>query len=216
MYAILVSGRPVIMNFDKLSDTQLKFTIPASPPFNHLVVFALPGTLLPPDAAAAVYIQIPPSSDFQFLGALANEKQSAIFKVRGTIAGSTGHGIGAVDEDAMVDEGQSLTSTENITIGISLEPTAQVATALAALKASQAIPTTGLELVRRSPPAAPLVSTKILAQRIIANAFNFLASFSSGAGSNEMVPMKAFQEWWKKFEGKIDRDPSFLERGDGV
>jgi hypothetical protein len=73
-----------------------------------------------------------------------------------------------------------------------------------------------LELVRRSPVTLALpVPTKVLAQRIIANAFNFLASFSSGGPTGrETVPLKSFQEWWKKFEGKIERDPSFLERGD--
>jgi hypothetical protein len=219
MFAVVVSGRPVIMAFDKISDTQLLFTIPASPPFNHLVVFALPGTILPDGAAAAVYCQIPPSNEFKLLGALANDKQSAIFKIRTTSSGNTASGIGAVDEDAMVDEGISSAagaSGGNIILGISLEPAAQVATALANLKASQSTSLTGLEMVRRSPATpAPPVSTKILAQRIIANAFNFLASFSSGgAAGQETVPLKSFQEWWKKFEGKIERDPSFLERGD--
>jgi hypothetical protein len=219
MFAVVVSGRPVIMTFDKISDTQISFTIPASPPFNHLVIFALPGTVLPDGAAAAVYCQIPPANEFKLLGALANDKQSAIFKIRNTPAGNTANGIGAVDEDAMVDEGTPSSagiSTENITLGISLEPAGQIAIALANLKASQSTSLTGLELVRRSPATpAPPVPTKILAQRIIANAFNFLASFSSGgAAGHETVPLKSFQEWWKKFEGKIERDPSFLERGD--
>ncbi|QDS73250.1 hypothetical protein FKW77_004156 [Venturia effusa] len=219
MFAVVVSGRPVIMTFDQVSATQLSFTIPASPPFNHLVIFALPGTVLPDGAAAAVYCQIPPSTEFKLLGALANDKQSAIFKIRNSATSNTANGIGAVDEDAMVDEGTPTAAgapVENIIIGISLEPAVQVATALANLKASQATASTGLELVRRSPDVpAPPVPTKILAQRIIANAFNFLASFSSGGPTgSETVPLKSFQEWWKKFEGKIDRDPSFLERGD--
>lgn len=219
MFAVVVSGRPVIMTFDQVSETQISFTIPASPPFNHLVIFALPGTVLPDGAAAAVYCQIPPSNDFKLLGALANDKQSAIFKIRNTTAGGTANGIGAVDEDAMVDEDAPTAAgkpTENIILGISLEPAAQVATALANLKASQSMPLTGLELVRRSPVTLAVpVSTKVLAQRIIANAFNFLASFSSGGPTGrETVPLKSFQEWWKKFEGKIERDPSFLERED--
>ena len=28
----------------------------------------------------------------------------------------------------------------------------------------------------------------------------------------EVVPLKAFEEWWKKFEGRIRSDPSFFER----
>jgi len=53
------------------------------------------------------------------------------------------------------------------------------------------------------------VGTKVLAQRIIANAFNFLASFGS-----DVIPLKAFEEWWKKFERKVEMDPTFLERND--
>ena len=53
------------------------------------------------------------------------------------------------------------------------------------------------------------MTTKVLAQRIIGDAFNFLASF----GSNE-IPLKAFQNWWMKFEKKVELDPSFLERED--
>ena len=55
--------------------------------------------------------------------------------------------------------------------------------------------------------------TIVLAQRIIKNAFNFLASFSGNvAGGIEVVPLKSFEDWWKKFEGKVKHDPGFLER----
>lgn len=65
---------------------------------------------------------------------------------------------------------------------------------------------TALTLARRPP------TTKVLAQRIIKNAFNFLASFAGGAGGSEMVPLKAFREWWVKFERRVENDPGFLER----
>jgi len=57
-------------------------------------------------------------------------------------------------------------------------------------------------------------TTLVLAQRIIKNAFNFLASFSgtTGAGGVEVVPLRAFEEWWKRFEARISADPGFLER----
>jgi hypothetical protein len=57
-------------------------------------------------------------------------------------------------------------------------------------------------------------STLVLAQRIIKNAFNFLAGFSGTAGQVEVVPLKAFEEWWRKFEGRVRSDPGFLERDD--
>ncbi|PWW77679.1 hypothetical protein C7212DRAFT_342579 [Tuber magnatum] len=59
--------------------------------------------------------------------------------------------------------------------------------------------------------------TVVLARRIIQDAFNFLSSFAaSGAsgvgGGEEMVPLKAFRDWWVKFEKKVELDPGFLER----
>ena len=55
--------------------------------------------------------------------------------------------------------------------------------------------------------------TVVLAQRIIKNAFNFLAGFSGNtAGGVEVVPLKAFEEWWRKFEARVRADPGFLER----
>ncbi|KIV99562.1 uncharacterized protein PV09_08740 [Verruconis gallopava] len=216
MFGVIVSGRPVLTAFEKISDTQIKFSIPSHPPFNHLVVFTLPGASLPVDAAAACYLQIAPSADFKLLGALSNDKQSAIFKIRNTAVGTAMHGIGVVDEDVMTDGGAP-GSNDAITLGISLEPIAQVEANLAAAKAAQGGTTTGQELVRAGTPiAAPrqTINTKLLAQRIIQNAFNFLSSFSSG-GSNDAVPLKSFEEWWKKFEKKIDLDPGFLERETG-
>jgi hypothetical protein len=66
----------------------------------------------------------------------------------------------------------------------------------------------GNELVLRGQNT---VDTKVLAQRIIKNCYDFLTSWGTG----DTVPLKAFQAWWTKFEGKIERDPGFLERGDG-
>ena len=203
MFAVIVSGRPVLGTFRTISPTQVAFSIPASPPFNHLVVFLLPDTVLPPDHAAAVYIQLTPTSEFKLLGALTGAKPSAIYRTR-NVGGVAGFGE-VVDEDAMMD---SDTSGVDITLGISVEPAMQVEEALAALKT----PRTGLEIVKRArTTAGSPVPTKVLASRIIANAFNFLASFGS-----ETIPLRSFQEWWKKFERKIDADPTFLERGDGI
>jgi protein Hikeshi len=215
MFGIIVSGRPVITQSQTVSPTQIAFTIPAQPAFHHIVVFFLPGASLPADQAAAVYIQLPPSSEFKLLGAVANDKQSAIFKVREGVT-QIPNGIGAVDEDAMVDDG-SANANAMITIGISVEPAAQIAQALAAQKAAST--QAGLALVKSTPGQAATAAiagnrapTKVLAKRIIENAYEYLASFTAGSGGNEVVPLKKFQEWWKKFEKKVELDPSFLER----
>jgi hypothetical protein len=81
-FGVIVSGRPVLTDAQVVSPTQVAYQIPSQPSFSHIVVFLLPGTTLPNNTAAAVYAQLPGSTEFKLLGAIANEKPSAIFKVR--------------------------------------------------------------------------------------------------------------------------------------
>lgn len=163
---------------------------------------------LPPDTAAAVYISLPPSASnptqtFKFLGGIGEGKESAVFKVSGL---------------GLVEGGGG-----EITLGISLESASSVGAQIAALQSSLPSPQSS---PNPSDPSQAMVlaskannkpDTLLLAQRIIKNAFNFLASFSGNVnGGIEVVPLKAFEEWWKKFEGRVRNDPGFLERSDGV
>ena len=202
MFSVILPGRPCLTNLVTVSSNQFAFTFPLNPHFSHLVVFMLPGSVLPPGTAAAVYIQLPGQPEFKLLGAIGNEKQSAIFKVNRT--GSTA--VVNEEADMAVDtnppaNGQSVAG--NVNLGISVESAANIQSQLAALRAE---PSTSNAIMCRPP------STKLLAQRIIKNAFNFLASFAGGPGGQEVVPLRSFQDWWTKFERKIENDPGFLER----
>ncbi|KAM5454849.1 hypothetical protein MaudCBS49596_002146 [Microsporum audouinii] len=233
MFSVVLPGRPCLTEAVPIQPdpntppTNFAFTFPAAPKFSHIVVFLLPGVTLPPDAAAAVYIQFPnqPSTtalgngqqqqpEFRFLGAIANEKPSAIFKVN--IPGSQRPMTEAEQENEMMDEGSANINAANpnstITLGISIESTQVIREKLATLQQPQ-VQSSGMELVKRTGPSA--VSTKVLAQRIIGNAFNFLASFAASdprAQGEEVVPLKSFRDWWAKFERRIEADPGFLER----
>ncbi|KAK0311250.1 hypothetical protein B0A54_09774 [Friedmanniomyces endolithicus] len=205
MFGIIISGRPVDATPQIVAETQYAFRVSPTPTFSHIVVFLLPGSELPPNVAASVYVQIPPSSDFKLLGAIGPGKESAIFKV---------HGIkptaGIIDIDAMTEHTTTSASgaAGDIVVGISIEPAAQVEAQLAQMKAGQQ--TSNALVPMHSVPSSQF-TTKVLAQRIIGNAFNFLASFGS-----DVVPLKAFQNWWVKFEKKVELDPSFLEREEQV
>lgn len=212
-FGVIVSGRPILADAQVISQTQFAFQIPSQPSFSHIVVFLLPGVTLPDGTAAAVYAQLPGASDFKLLGAIANEKPSAIFKINNKAGGPAGGGLG--DEDAMVDEGASANgASAPLALGISVEPAQQVAAALEQKKAQDAAASAtpnmgqGNEMVLRGQHT---VTTKVLAQRIIKNCYDFLTSWGTG----DTVPLKAFQAWWTKFENKIERDPGFLERSDG-
>ncbi|QIW99746.1 hypothetical protein AMS68_005264 [Peltaster fructicola] len=200
MFGLLVAGRPVDASPQAITGTQFAFKISATPSFQHIVVFLLPDTALPAGTAASVYIQIPPSQEFRFLGGIGPGKESAIFKINGMQSGST------IDLDAMSEESQGAASGD-IIVGVSIEPGEQVDAQLTALKAQSGTAGSSTALVRAAPAMSSAVSTKQLAKNIIGNAFDFLASFGS-----DTVPLKAFQDWWTKFEKKIDLDPTFLER----
>jgi hypothetical protein len=209
MFGLIISGRPVDAAPQAITESQFAFRIPPVPSFSHIVVFLLPGTQLPDGTAASVYVQIPPSQEFKFLGGIGPGKESAIFKVSGLKNG----GSNEMDGDAMTDDaGQPSANTNgtvpagaDIVVGVSIEPAAQVEAQMSSLKEPTGVPP--MALVRQQSATGGKVTTKVLAQRIIGNAFNFLSSFGS-----DTVPLKAFQDWWTKFERKVELDPSFLER----
>jgi protein Hikeshi len=126
-----------------------------------------------------------------------------------------GGGSGEVDMDA--PETPSAVVQGDITLGISLESSESVSAQMAALQSSQTQPTNPSSALVVTPRPGTEIrkqpDTLLLAQRIIKNAFNFLASFSGNInGGVEVVPLKAFEEWWRKFEGRVRNDPGFLER----
>jgi len=94
-------------------------------------------------------------------------------------------------------------------VGISIEE--------AGVVASQVAGATGYGAVAGAGSGSGRVETVVLARRIIQNAFNFLSSFAGSGGGvggqqEEVVPLKAFRDWWVKFEKKVKSDPGFLER----
>ena len=214
-FSLVLPSRPVLVNPTIISPTQYAFTFPSSPSFSHLVVFLLPGASLPDDTLTGVYIQLPNSNEFKFLGAIGTEKPSAIFKVNVSSNQILNRAAGAVVEDEMTDSDAPSSSSMvgDVTLGLSIEPTANIVAQLDSLRTSQmALVSTHGQQQQQRPPNP--VSTKILAQRIIKNAYNFLGSFagSAGPGGVEVVPLKGFQDWWTKFERKVENDPGFLER----
>ncbi|KAF2859284.1 hypothetical protein K470DRAFT_219488 [Piedraia hortae CBS 480.64] len=197
MFGLIVAGRPVDATPQIISPTQQAFTISSNPPFRHIVVFLLPGAQLPAGAAATIYIRIPPSTEFKPLGSLGPGKESAMFQISG-LKTETGS---AVDLDAMTDDNSTAVDGEDIVVGVSVEPIAQVEAQMQGLRPGG----DGGKSAAVTPKASNDV--KALAQKIIGNAFDFLASYGS-----DTVPLKAFQSWWNKFEHKLDVDPGFLER----
>lgn len=178
------------------SPTSFLYTLPTAKTFSHIMVFILPNISIPEGTAAAIYIgtardvasavQSGRTPKFKFLGGLGTGKDSALFKVASSSAES---------------------GSDGLVLGISVESADSVGQRLQEL-ASEKIETLAASR------DGPRQTTSMLAQRIIQNAFNFLASFSGsvGPGGIEVVPLKAFEEWWRKFEARIRADPDFLDK----
>ncbi|KJZ79403.1 hypothetical protein HIM_00872 [Hirsutella minnesotensis 3608] len=189
LFGIVPAGQPLITQpTSTLSQASFLYALPASRPFSHAVVFLLPNVALPPDTAAAIYL-----STTAEVEAAASSGVTPPFRFLG--------GIGPGKESAMFKiSAGSDSGAGGLVIGVAVERADSVNQRLLELAETKATP---------SQP-----STAILAQRIIQNAFNFLASFSGSAGPDgvEVVPLKAFEDWWRKFESRVRSDPSFLER----
>lgn len=200
-------------------------TTPANPkPFAHLAVFLLPGAALPDGAAAAIYLaqngeallrgEPVDHAAFRFLGGVGPGKESAVFKLNN--GGSGGHNNNINNNGSGLngggDNSNNNGATGGIVIGVSLEPAASVAERIQQQQQQQQ--RADVNSGSRTGGPQPQPSTQVLAQRIIQNAYNFLSSFSGqvGEGGVEVVPLRAFQEWWRKFEGRVRSDPTFLER----
>ncbi|KFY18069.1 hypothetical protein V492_00166 [Pseudogymnoascus sp. VKM F-4246] len=230
LFGVIPTGCPLITTPTTApAPTSLLFNLPARP-FSHIVVVLLPGITLPPDTAAAVYLASSPTNEgqapeFKFLGGIGPGKESAIFKVGGGASNSNAPNAtnGEVDMDA--PDGSL---ERNLVLGISVESCESVNAQMSALSSANARPpqpgnaagTPSNALVRVQNGGAQRTDALTLAQRIIKNAFNFLASYagnvpvpgSSGTAGVEVVPLKAFENWWAKFETRVKNDPEFLMR----
>ncbi|KAI0444261.1 hypothetical protein F4803DRAFT_549269 [Xylaria telfairii] len=198
LFGLLPAGQPLITApSSQPNPTSFLYFIPSATPSNpkpfaHLAVFLLPGITLPENTAAAIYVA-QNASAFAPGGAGSG---AANFKFLG--------GVGPGKESAVFKLGGS--AEGGVVIGIDIEDAAGVAEQIQQLHAQS---TALVPAARAGEP-----QTQVLAQRIIQNAFNFLSGFSGQVGESgiEVVPLKAFQEWWRKFETKIKNDPGFLER----
>ncbi|CAM1511086.1 Fc.00g085990.m01.CDS01 [Cosmosporella sp. VM-42] len=192
LFGIVPAGQPLITEpASTPSPTSLLYALPTNKPFSHIVVFMLPGVALPDNTAAAIYL-----ATAQDIAAAAQSGSTPNFKFLG--------GIGPGKESAMFKVGAGGEGQSGLMIGVSVESADEVGQRLQELVVNKA----------NANGSSTQPRTVDLAQRIIQNAFNFLSSFSgtAGPGGVEVVPLKAFEEWWRKFESRVRADPSFLEK----
>lgn len=200
MFGVICAGRRV-QPPQQIEPTKFMLSVANASNIHHIVVFLLPDANLDPNVAASVYFQLP-GKEFRLLGAISNDKPSAIFKINNN---AMKQHTGVYDLDAMVDVDDNTVDPEYvINIGISLEPMRAVEEAMAAQKQA-ATPTP----TRNDNP--PPVNTQAIAQvatKIYQHAYNYMSGFTSADGK---IPLKAFDDWWNKFKSRLQNNPKFLD-----
>lgn len=200
LFGVVVAGQPVTINpVQTPSDKTYVYAIPppAGKTTTHLTVFLLPGATLPNLYAAAIYWVTQPAAGqseptYTFLGGLWANRGSVTFPVA-IPQGQNQLGVGIeIQAMGVVQEAERKLTEEK---RVAVEAQGSNGNTTMALAGNNA------------------ATTLQLAERIIKHAYNFMASFVETAPNGvDAVPLKAFENWWKKFEAKVRADPTFLER----
>ncbi|KAJ2614891.1 hypothetical protein H4S08_001493 [Coemansia sp. RSA 1365] len=200
MFGCIVAGRLVQTNLQQVDVNKYVFELPEAHSINHIVVFLLGTIPFEPGYAATVHL-LWPNKDWQMLGALSNDKPSAIFRLKSTID----------PNDANSTNG---TIAE---LGISIEPVQVVEQQVN----QQAQPGSALTLATStaSPNSTmPLQAAKQFAEHALQNLYDYVTSFATqpnasmglfGSGAAvQVLPVKVFDEWYNTFLHKLQRDPA--------
>lgn len=136
---------------------------------------------------------------FELLGALTPDKTSAVFRTGWATHDQLLHLIQQIfDKDRNTNNNMNMNTMYEgimVTLGVSIEPLDNIS---------------NLDLESNS---KGVEDRKNVAKKIATDLFNYLQSFDEvgNAGSGWMtVPVNVFERWFKRFEGKINRDPNFF------
>jgi hypothetical protein len=217
MFGSVCTGRPVQFA-TQVEANKWVIAIESAQSVSHVAIFFVPNAAFDPNCTALVYFQTPGSTEFKLLGGLNTAKPSAIYKLNNSTSATY-----QVDDSVMMDDTPEADPAAIINVGISIEPTPvaeqQLQMARKTGPPGGPLGTTGasgttsggttgaLVVLGLAPVGIPTPSIAEMAKKIVGNAYNYLGSFVDASGN---VPMKAFDTWWTKFQGKLERNPSFL------
>lgn len=196
MFGILVAGRMIQTNFERVGDKQFLITIPEADSINYIGVF-MTGTLPFPDGTAGlVYFSWPdPESppQWQLTGYLSNEKPSCVFKIS-TLKRAT-------EQQAGVLQFQQQNVSHVAQIGISVEPIDVVQQQMT--------------LIDRTSQNQALFTE--FPQKMLQNFVNFISSFAvtqaqmTPTPNETFVPLSVLQTWYQNFQRRLDINPTFWQ-----
>ncbi|CAI6356016.1 unnamed protein product [Macrosiphum euphorbiae] len=191
MFGLLVSGRLVRTDFERLEETKFMITINSAESVNYICVFLTGLVPFPEGTAGSVYFSWPDENarpNWQLLGILSNNKPSAIFKLSNLKQhfDVTNQPINAFSQFPSI--------SINAQIGISIEPLINAE-----------LQTTCIESTQN-------VSTFVeFTQKMVQNLYNYVSSYAVDVGPQQtsMVPLLLIQKWYENFERKLNLNPNF-------
>lgn len=202
MFGYIVAGRLVQTNLQQVDVNKYVFELPDAHNINHLVVFLLGTIPFEPGYAATVHL-LWPNKSWQMLGVLTNDKPSSIFRLKSAISST---------------EAANMPST-NAELGISVEPIQEVERQYRQMRQQSSSGDDSGALVP-SAIAPSLQNAKQFAEKTLQSLYDYALSYATKldatmgmAGSNasvQVLPVKAFEEWYQNFLRKVQRDPSHV------
>ncbi|KAJ1667706.1 hypothetical protein IW140_001236 [Coemansia sp. RSA 1813] len=221
MFGCIVAGRLVQTNIQQVDVNKYVFELSDAHSINHVVVFLLGTIPFEPGYAATVHL-LWLNKSWQLLGALSNDKPSAIFRLKSTIT---------------PEEAARMSGT-NAELGISIEPLQAVeqqiqqmkqqgnATTLSSASTSQSLVPFSSARTEGSGNVSgmPAQVARAFAERALQNLFDYAMSFTTRPdaaamgmiGSNapvQVLPVKVFEDWYNSFLRKVQRDPESSMQG---
>ncbi|KAJ2877411.1 hypothetical protein FB639_003769 [Coemansia asiatica] len=203
MFGCIVAGRLVQTNLQQVDANKYVFELPDAHNINHIVVFLLGTIPFEPGFGATVHL-LWPNKSWQMLGALSNEKPSAIFRLKSVVG----------------QDGQSMPNV-SAELGISIEPLQSVEQQIQQMREQQqqsSIATSSSALVPASSGSLSLQTAKLFAERTMQSLYEYAMSYAKspdatmgllGSGAQvEVLPVKAFDDWFQIFLRKVQRDPA--------
>ncbi|KAJ2691262.1 hypothetical protein IWW39_000161 [Coemansia spiralis] len=197
MFGCIVAGRLVQTNLQQVDVNKYVFELPDAHNINHIVVFLLGTVPFEPGYAATVHL-LWPNKSWQMLGALSNDKPSAIFRLKATIT---------------PEEAASMPGV-NAELGISIEPIEAVEQQLQQMRQQPGASNNAMVVAQKqqSPSAQGALQ---FAERTLQSLFDYAMSFATrpdasmgafGSGAAvQVLPVKAFEDWYNNFLRKIQR-----------
>lgn len=190
MFGLLVSGRLVRTDFERLEETKFLITINSAESVNYICVFLTGLVPFPEGTAGSVYFSWPDENarpNWQLLGVLSNNKPSAIFKLSNLKQhfDVTNQPINAFSQFPSI--------SINAQIGISIEPLLNAEMQTASIEPTQNV-STFVEFT----------------QKMVQNLYNYVSSYAvDGPQQTSMVPLLSVQKWYENFERKLNLNPNF-------